>query len=166
MGGKNTLFSSREEIEEIRNSTPDKQARDERDARSWELMHPKSGDEVNDVRIPFHRFHSFLAGRAGHVPESRIAELEKLVEAIKPLANIWTMYLENRLDEARPEWGDDKEMDLDTGLFFGRGGSTVIKLKDAKFAYDCLAKGPGAWKAAYRNDWLDEICSNMKKEPK
>jgi len=56
-------------------------------------------------------------------------------EAQELLAEIYRRYLDNNLDECRPEWGRGLEEDLATELFCGRGGRGLITLRDCFTAY-------------------------------
>lgn len=59
------------------------------------------------------------------------------------LARIWREFLDNGLDEARPEWYDlpDRETTLNTVIYEGRGGKELIYLRDCKEAYDRCLQG-------------------------
>ncbi len=56
------------------------------------------------------------------------------------LAEIYKRYLNNGLDECRPEWhhleNQNTEKDLRTELYTGRGGKCLLRLQDCKDAYD------------------------------
>lgn len=60
------------------------------------------------------------------------------------LASIYKQYLDNELDECRPEWNikwnispeKGLENDLETVLLEGRGGKTLLTLQDCKNAWD------------------------------
>lgn len=56
------------------------------------------------------------------------------------LANIYKQYLNNELDECRPEWNTSPEKglenDLKTVLLEGRGGKTLLTLQDCKNVWD------------------------------
>lgn len=57
-----------------------------------------------------------------------------LIKALKPLSYIYERYLDNGLDECRPDWEEGEEADLATELYSGRGGRNLLTLKDAKLA--------------------------------
>jgi hypothetical protein len=61
--------------------------------------------------------------------------------ATEMLAKIYESYLDNRLDECRPEWNNGLEKDLQIELYTGRGGRCLLTLQDCKNAYDKLHKG-------------------------
>ena len=67
-------------------------------------------------------------------------QLEKCIEALQPLANIWQAYLTNDLDnEARRFWGVSYEHENQTApeyieLYAGRGGKRLLTLADCRNA--------------------------------
>lgn len=71
-------------------------------------------------------------------------KIDEIIEATKHrpaqevLARIWLAYLQNNLDECRPEWEHGEEGDLRTTLFSGRGGFELITLQDCKNAYNMM----------------------------
>lgn len=66
--------------------------------------------------------------------------LNKIVTSLKVLANIADAYDDNGLDECRPEWATRglEEFNLDKELYSGRGGKTLLKLRDVFEARELL----------------------------
>jgi hypothetical protein len=64
--------------------------------------------------------------------------------ALQPLADIWSAYLANRLDdEARRFWGPTLEFENQRPmheiiLYSGRGGKTLLTLQDCRNAFIAL----------------------------
>lgn len=54
------------------------------------------------------------------------------------LARIYEYYLQNLLEECRPEWRHGLDHDLKTELFNGRGGKRIITLQDCCNAHDLI----------------------------
>lgn len=69
-----------------------------------------------------------------------IQDQKIILKCIFKLAWIYKKYLENGLDECRPEWhhlaGHSVERDLQTEIYTGRGGGCLIRLIDCKEAYE------------------------------
>ena len=67
-------------------------------------------------------------------------EIERLRKALAPFAKVFSVYLDNGLDEARPEWETwhgtvDPEF---VELLSGRGEKELLTLADMKRAHDTL----------------------------
>ena len=99
-------------------------------------------DDSDDTLV----FHSEVNARLCADAKSnaaRVVQLTKLcrelVGNLTKLSNIADMYCQDRLDEARPSWGDDDKDANQIELFTGRGGTRLLTLQDALDARQSIA---------------------------
>lgn len=96
----------------------------------------RQGPALDKVRVNFMNAYPALAE----------AQQACVLLALQPLAAIADAYDDNALDEARPEWvqAGRETYDPNVGLYFGRGGKTLLTLQHAKEARDVLKRAPSA----------------------
>lgn len=72
--------------------------------------------------------------------EPLFSRINACLLALKPLADIADAYDDNGLDEVRPDWAERgvDNSDFDKELYCGRGGKTLITLRDALHARNVL----------------------------
>lgn len=62
-----------------------------------------------------------------------------LVESCKPLQKVATAFDDNRIDDARPDWGDTRKSCGHVEIYTGRGGGELLMLCHAFEADTALA---------------------------
>jgi hypothetical protein len=104
-----------------------------------ERLMKEAGDKNEEIarlrRVDAKRFH-----KSGELEN----EITRLREALEPFAKVFDVYLDNGLDEARPEWEERHGVDVPENieLLGGRGGKQLLVLADMKRASDTLEPKP------------------------